>query len=125
MYTPTFILSQEQTGNDYWQQQWEQTVKQATDLNATLPALGLLATVVVFFIFFLPRIDSGGGPQAVFAFYAPAVGLFAAYLTYTVERIYQFGWIVGLAVLTGSAAIAIASGIADRREAAELAPGSA
>lgn len=125
MRAPTIVLSQEQTGNSYWQQQWEQTVKQATDLNAILPALGLLATVVVFFIFFLPRIDTGGGPQVVFAFYAPAVGLFAAYLTYTVERIYQIGWIVGLAVLTGSAAIAIASVIADRREAAELAPGSA
>lgn len=121
MHTPTIVLSQTQTGNGYWQQQWEQAVKQATDLNAILPALGLLATVVVFFIFFLPRIDSGDGPQVICAFYAPAVGLFGAYLTYSTERIYQFGWIVGLAVLTGSAVIAIASVIADRRKAAKLA----
>lgn len=125
MHTPTSILSQVQTGGDYWRQQWEQTVNQATDLNAILPALGFLATVVIFFIVFLPRMDSGGGPQVICAFYAPAVGLVAVYLTYTAERIYQYGWIIGLAVLTGSASIAIASVIADRREAARLAPGSA
>lgn len=123
-YAPTIILSQGRAGNGYWQQQWEETVRQATDLNAILPALGLAATVVVFLIFFLPRIDSGGGPQVIVAFYAPAVGLFAAYLTYTVEPLYQFGWIIGLVVLTGSAIIALVSVIADRRETKDLARGN-